>query len=151
MRKTVAIIILAVFTTKAAAELSIDSPLSFGEIAVRHNNGVSTTSITRLGAQSSTHQILIIRPGTPGVYTLSELPPYTTINLSAPVPVSSEATHPGARFSVSAIDIPASVRTDATGSVQFRMGATLSTSGNPAENYQSVADYLVFINIDLAY
>lgn len=151
MRKTLAIAVLLLLTTSASAELFIDSPLSFGEISLRHNNGVSTTSITRLGAQSSTHQIRIIRPGTPGIYTLTGLPPYTTISISAPVPVISEATHPGARFSISNIDLPSSVRSDGNGSAQFRMGATLSTSGDPAEHYQSVADYMLFINIDLAY
>lgn len=151
MHKTLAIIGFALLAKTASADLSIDSPLSFGEISVRHNSGVSSTSVTRLGAQSSSHQIRVIRTGTPGIYTLSGLPPYTTINLAAPVPVLSEATYPGARFSIDAVDIPSSVRTDASGSVQFRVGATLSTSGDPAENYQSAADYLIFVNIDMTY
>lgn len=143
--------LLLLFCSPLSAELNVDTPLNFGEIAVRDNNTVSTVSISRNGNQTSTNQIFIIKPGTPGVYTLSGLPPFATINLSVQLPILSAATFPGARFSITAIDMPASVRTDATGSVQFRMGATLSTSGDPAENYQSVADYLVFINIDLAY
>lgn len=142
---------MLLFCAPLAAELHIDTPLSFGEIAIRNNNTVSTVSISRNGNQTSTSQIFIVKPGTPGVYTLSGMPPYTTINLSAQVPILSAATFPGARFSITAIDMPASVRTDATGSAQFRMGATLSTSGNPAEHYQSVASYLLFIDLDLAY
>ncbi|HEY7885068.1 MAG TPA: DUF4402 domain-containing protein [Cellvibrionaceae bacterium] len=152
MNKSIIIIILCVFSANARADLSIDSPLSFGEITVRNNNSVSSTTITRAGAQSSTGQILVIKPGTPGVYTLSGLPAYTNVNLSLDIPVSSSMSYADtAQFTITAIDLADTVRTDGNGTVQFRMGGTLSTSGNPAENYFSGAEYIIFMNIDMAY
>jgi hypothetical protein len=146
------LLLFSVYAAAAFAEFDTDSPLSFGEIAIRHNNSVSTTTMSRNGMQTSTNQIYIIRPGTPGIYTLSGLPPYTTVNLSVDLPAYSAMAYPGtAQFQINAVDIPSSINMGNTGVAQFRLGATLSTSGNPAENYYSGADYTVFLNLNLVY
>ncbi|GAB2915779.1 DUF4402 domain-containing protein [Rheinheimera gaetbuli] len=135
-----------------SADLNIDSPLSFGEIAILNNNTVSTTTITRQGAQISTNQIYIIRSGTPGVYTLSGLPLFTNVSLSVDLPAYSAMPYPGtAQFQINAVDIPNTLNTGNTGTAQFRMGATLSTSGNPAQSYFSGADYTLFLNVNIVY
>lgn len=135
-----------------AADFNIDTPLSFGEIVVRSNNSVSTVTVQRNGAFQSTNHILIIKPGSPSVITLNGLPPYTNINLSVDLPASSAMNFPQtAQFTVTAVDIPSSVNLGPTGSTQFKMGATLSTSGNPANQYYSGAEYLIFLNVNLDY
>ena len=152
MKSKAILLLLLLPSLTVLADFNIDSPLSFGEIAILHNNSVSTTSITRLGSQSSTNQIYIIRSGTPGVFTLSGLPTFTTLNLSVDLPAYSAMAYPGtAQFQITAVDIPSSVMTGSTGSALFRMGATLSTSGNPAENYYSGADYVVYLNLTIVY
>lgn len=135
-----------------AADLNVDTPLSFGEIVVRNNNSVSTVTVQRNGALQSTNHILIIKPGTPGVFTISGLPPYTTINLSVDLPASSSMNFPQtAQFTITAVDIPSAVNLGPSGSAQFKLGATLSTSGNPVNQYYSGAEYLIFLNLNLDY
>jgi hypothetical protein len=144
--------LIACYCSSAVADFNVDIPLSFGEIAVLNNNSVSTTTISRLGSQTSTNQIYIIRSGTPGVYTLSGFQTFLNINLSVTLPAYSAMPYPGtAQFNVSAVDMPSVVNTGSSGSAQFRMGATLSTSGNPAQNYYSGADYVVYLNLDIVY
>lgn len=135
-----------------AADFHVDAPLSFGEIVVRSNNSVSTVTVQRNGAFRSTNHILIITPGTPGVFTIDGLPPYTNVNLSVDLPASSSMNYPQtAQFTIAAVDIPSSVNLGPSGSTQFKMGATLSTSGNPANQYYSGAEYLIFLNLNLDY
>ena len=135
-----------------AADFSIDAPLNFGEIAIRSNNSVSTVTVRRDGSYYSTNHIFIITPGSPGVFTLSGMTPYTNVNLSADVPASSAMAYPNtAQFSLTAIDLPSSINTGAAGNVQFKMGGTLSTSGNPANSYYSGANYLIYVNLNLDY
>jgi hypothetical protein len=136
----------------AAADFIIDSPLNFGEIAIRSNASVSTLTVYRNGASQSTNHIFIIKQGSPGVFTLNGLPPYTTVNLSVDLPAISATPYPDtAQFSLTAVDIPASINMGATGSAQFKLGGTLSTSGNPANNYYSGAVYTVYLNINIDY
>jgi len=143
---------LLLISAPLAADFIVDSPLSFGEIAIRNNNSVSTLTIHRNGAYQSTNQIYIIKPGSPGVYTLNGITPFTTVNLSADLPATSAMPFPGtAQFSITAVDMPSSINMGPTGSAQFKVGATLSTSGNPANNYFSGTDYVIFLNINIDY
>lgn len=152
MNKLAGVLLLLSLSAPLAADFTIDNPLYFGEIAIRSNNVVSTTTVYRNGAQQSTNHIFIIKPGSPGVFTLSGMPPYRNINLSADFPATSAMTYPQtAQFSITAVDIPSSINTGPSGSVQFKMGGTLSTSGNPAQNYYSGADYQIYLNLNLDY
>lgn len=152
MGKKITLLFLLNVTTVHAAELTIENPLNFGVIAIRNNNSVSTTSISRNGVQLSTGQIYILNQGSPGVFTLSDLPAYSNINLSIDLPASSIMPYPGtAQFSITAVDMPPAINMGPTGTAQFKIGATLSTSGNPANNYFNGADYVIHLNLNLDY
>lgn len=144
--------LLLCYSTSSTADLIIDSPLNFGEIVVRSNASVSTLTVNRNGSSQSTNHILIIRAGSPGVFTLSGLPPYTQVGLSVDVPASSAMNYPQtAQFTITNVDLPSSINLGPSGSAQFKMGATLTTSGNPANQYYSGADYLIFLNLNIDY
>jgi len=146
------IFLLLVISPPLIADFAVDSPLNFGEIAVRSNDIVSTVSITRNSTQQSTNHIFVLTPGSPGVFTLTDLPPFTVANLSVDLPAVSAMGYPDtAQFEITAVDIPTSVNLGPSGSAQFKMGGTLSTSGNPATNYYSGAAYLIFINLNIDY
>lgn len=152
MNKYYWITILGIFSAPCIADFTVDTPLDFGEIAVRNNNVVSTLIVARNGAVQSTNEIFIIKPGTPGVFSLSNFPPYTNVQLSVDLPAYSAMAYPNtAQFSISAVDMPTSLNLGATGSGQFKIGATLNTSGNPAQNYYSGADYLIYLNLNIDY
>ena len=152
MKKYYSALALLVLSVPLKADLTIDTPFSLGEIVVRSNNSVSTISINRNGAQQSTNQILILKAGSPGVFTLSSFPAYTIINLSVDLPAYSAMDYPGtAQFSMTAVDLQPSINVGPTGSAQFKMGGTLATSGNPAENYYSGANYVIYLNLNLDY
>lgn len=134
------------------ADINIDIPLSFGDIAIRNNTTVSTVSIARSGTQLSTGQIYILKSGTPGTFTLSGLSPYINVNLSVDLPAVSAMPYPNtAQFSMTAIDIPAVINMGPTGTAQVKIGGTLSTSGNPAQQYYSGANYTIYLNLNLDY
>lgn len=136
----------------AKADFIVDAPLNFGEIAIRSNDSVSTVTVYRNGAYQSTNHIFIITPGSPGVFTISNIAPYSNVNLTADVPASSSALYPNtAQFTLTAVDLPSAINTGASGNAQFKMGGTLSTSGNPAKNYYSGANYLIYVTINLSY
>lgn len=152
MTKTISLLLIIGLPMPVAAEFTIDNPLSFGEIAIASNASVSTVSVSRSGAVLSTNRIYIIRPGTPGVFTLSNFPPYTIANLSVDLPAYSAMMYPNtAQFTMTAVDIPSSINLNAAGSAQFKMGGTLSTSGDPAKNYYSGADYVIYLNLNIIY
>lgn len=152
MNKSVLFCISALLAAPTTADLVADAELSFGEIAVRNNNSVSTVTVHRNGAQQSTNQIYILKPGSPGIYSFSGMRPYTHINLSVDLPAVSSMPYPNtAQFSITAVDIPSSINTGNQGIAQFKMGATLSTSGNPAQQYLSGATYFIYLNINLDY
>ncbi len=139
-------------SASAAADFIIDRPLDFGEIAVRSNTLVSTVSVYRNGSTQSTNHIFIIKPGSPGAFTLTDFPPYTTVNLSVDLPATSSMAYPQtAQFSLTSVDIPSAINLGANGRGQFTLGGTLSTSGNPANNYYSGASYTIYLNINLDY
>ena len=152
MAKYINLLLLLGLSTPVVAEFSIDNPLSFGEIAIVSNASVSTVSISRNGAALSTNRIYIIRPGSPGVFTLSNFPPFTVATLSIDLPAYSAMSYPNtAQFTMTAVDMPSSINMNAAGSAQFKMGGTLSTSGNPTKNYYSGADYVLYLNLNIIY
>lgn len=152
MKKQTWLLLSLLVSMPSAADFIIENPINFGEIAIRNNTSVSTVTIHRNGAFQSTNHIFIIEPGSPGVFTLNGLPPFTTVNLTADLPVSSTSPIPDtAQFTITAVDMPSSINMGPTGSAQFKVGGTLSTSGNPAKNYFSGAEYLIFLNVNIDY
>jgi len=133
------------------ADLDTDMPLNFGTVAITANDIVSSTRIRPNGEQTSTNRMWIIAPGAPGVYTISGLAPFTTVSLVVDIPETSAELYPDtAQFTVSAVELPTTVKMDASGQSQFTMGATLETSGNVYESYYN-ALYRIFLNITLTY
>jgi len=152
VNKYFATLALLTLSGPLAADFSTDVPFSWGEIAIRNNNSVSTVSIARNGAQQSTNQIFILKPGTPGVYTLSSFPPYTLVHLSVDLPAYSAMMYPNtAQFAMTSVDMQSSINLGPTGSTQFKMGGTLSTSGDPSKNYYSGGIYVIYLNLNLVY
>ncbi|NVK54237.1 MAG: hypothetical protein HWE26_01370 [Alteromonadaceae bacterium] len=128
-----------------------DNAFSFGKIAVTNNSSVSSIQMSRSGRASATNNIYIIELGTPGVYSLTDMPPYTVINFSANVPAYSSSTIPGTQqFILRAVDMPSSVNTGQAGIAQFTIGGVLETSGLGG-TYISPASYNIDLAIDISY
>ncbi|WP_102795100.1 hypothetical protein [Bowmanella denitrificans] len=143
--------LLVFFSSGLKADLLTDANFYFGRIAITNNSIVSTTTVPVNGNQTSTNHILVIEPGQPGVYTLTDLPPFANVSVSADVPAFSSSPLPGTeQFTITAVDIPSTLKADATGSVQFKMGGTIATSGTGG-SYVSPADYMIVININITY
>ncbi|WP_164078288.1 DUF4402 domain-containing protein [Alteromonas facilis] len=133
------------------AALIVDSPLNFGRIAITNNSVVSSLQMTRNGQTTATNNIYVLEIGTPGVYTVTELPPYSLLTLTADTPAFSGSTIPGTeQFTLTAVDIPASVPVNVSGTAQFSVGGVLETSGNGG-SYIGPATYEITVNINLTY
>lgn len=139
------------FSSSVSAEFLIDSHFYFGKIAITNNSSVSSVQISRTGRSIATGNIYILEAGQPGVYSLTELPPFTVVSLSASLPAFSQSTLPGTQqFSISAVDMPDTVNTDADGTMQFMVGGVLQTSG-AGGTYLGPADYQIMLDIDISY
>ncbi|MBT1065217.1 DUF4402 domain-containing protein [Bowmanella sp. Y26] len=137
--------------TLANADLLIDTPFTFGRLAISDNSQVSSTTLARNGNQSYTGRLLVIEKGTPGTYTLTELPPFTSFSLTPSLPAYSSVAIPGsAQFVITALDIPPTVKADINGDAQFTIGGTLTTSGN-GQPYLGPADYQIMLDIEISY
>lgn len=133
------------------AELLTDSDLSFGRIAVTSNATVSSVQMSRSGRSSATGSIYILEAGSPGVYSLTDLPPYSVINLTADVPAYSSSTIAGTQqFILRAVDMPSSAPAGASGVAQFTIGGVLETSG-AGGTYIGPAPYTIVLAINISY
>jgi hypothetical protein len=142
---------VVVFSLKVPAALLIDNDLSFGKIAVTNNNIVSSVQVSRNGASAAMGNIYILEIGKPGVYTLTEFPPFALVSLSAALPAFSSSTIPGTQqFTLSSVDMPDTINVGADGSAQFKIGGVLQTSG-VGGTYISPATYQIDLNIDITY
>ncbi|GGD55560.1 hypothetical protein GCM10011357_08970 [Lacimicrobium alkaliphilum] len=144
-------LVCLVFPSAGLSDLLTDTALSFGKIAIRDNDSVSAVHLPRSGNQFPTNKILIIEPGTPGAYTLTGLPPFVEASLSADVPAFSAVPVAGTeQFTISAVDIPSTIKADASGNAHFKVGGVLETSGNGG-TYLGPLDYQIMLNINLVF
>lgn len=135
----------------AFSELLTDSNLSFGRIAVTSNTAVSSVQMSRSGRASATNFIYILDIGTPGVYTLTDLSPYTVINLTANVPAYSASPIPDTQqLILTAVDMPASIKVGPAGNAQFTVGGVLETTGTGG-SYVGPATYTIDLPINITY
>lgn len=133
------------------AALITDSDLSFGTIAITSNTSVSSVQLSRTGQATATGTLIILKLGQPGVYTLTELPPWVLVSLSANVPAFSFSTIPGTQqFTISAVDIPDTQTADESGTIQFKVGGVLQTSG-VGGTYLGPATYQILLDIDISF
>ena len=150
-KQKVFVLISSVVCAKAHAALLVDNDLSFGKIAISNNNVVSSVQVSRDGKSAATGKIYILEIGKPGVYTLTEFPPYALVSLSADVPAFSSSTIPGTQqFTISSVDMPDTINVGGDGSVQFKVGGVLQTSG-VGGTYLGPATYQIYLNIDITY
>lgn len=135
----------------AYGDITVTQQLSFGKIAITSNASVSTTTVRRNGSQQSTNKILVVQSGEPAILQLSNFPIYTTMNLSANTPVSSAMGYGGTeQFTITALDMPASVKTDLAGQATLIIGGTLATSGLGGVYYNE-AVYNIYLEIEFSY
>lgn len=135
----------------ASSNVSVVEPLQFGKIAITSNSSVSTTTVRRNGSQLSTNKILIVQQGAPAILQLSNFPIYTTVNLSAITPVSSGMPYSGSeQFTLTALDMPASIQVNGLGEATLVVGGTLATSGLGGIYYND-AVYHIYVDIEFSY
>jgi hypothetical protein len=143
--------VLLLLPAVARTEVQQIQPLSFGKIAIASNSSVSTTTVRRNGSQSSTHKIFIVQKGQPASIQLADFPIFTTIHLSAITPVTSSMPYGGSeQFTLTALDMPESIKTDNSGRANFYIGGTIATSGMGG-SYFNGASYDLYIDLELSY
>jgi hypothetical protein len=142
---------LMFLSADAIADFLIDRSFSFGKIAVTNNNTVSSVQMSRSGRVAATGHIYILEIGQPGVYTLTDLPPFSVVSVTTNLPAYSSSTIPGTQqFTISSLDISDTLNVNESGTVQFEMGGVLQTSG-AGGTYVGPAAYEILLNIDINY
>ena len=142
---------LLILSNKVCAAFLIDTEFYFGKISVTDNTIISSVQISRTGRATATGKLYILEVGQPGVYSLTELPPYVVVSLSANLPAFSTSAIPGTQqFNISAVDMPDTVNADFSGTIQFTVGGVLQTSG-AGGTYIGPADYQILSDIDISY
>lgn len=106
--------------------------LSYGMAAVKHNNPSSSLTLSPQGIAAYGDAFVYIAPTRPGRYRVTGLPPFTDLNISiAPIELSRSGTGLGPFLTLdTAVSHPLVPRTDAAGTVEFYLGARLTTSGS---------------------
>lgn len=146
-----------------AFTLSETAEMTFGTIrATAHVNGINTASLTLpadgtagavTAATPADANIVVINQGTPASFSITDAAPFTTLTLTLPTNAITLATPGGdAEFTVDTFNAiirggqndgdayttgTPNLRTDASGAVNFDVGATLHTDANSAPS-----DYL---------
>jgi|GEM_PF-1370515 len=133
----------------AAPEMTELQALDFGTIAVRDNASVSTAKVSANGTPAYTGSILFVTAPTPGRYRISGLPPFVTVTPSLlAITAAVEGQVGGAVLTLSQPVLqPADLRTNAQGEVEFRLGASMTTSGNTTPYADGV--YRAFPTLEL--
>jgi hypothetical protein len=151
-KQTIQAIFLVVFlSSQTYAALVVDREFSFGKIAITKNDSVSSLQMLRNGKATTDGSIYILEIGQPGVYTLTDLPPLAIVSLSAQLPAFSNAYIVGTQqLTLSAVDMADNVRADASGTVQFKIGGVLQTSGLGGK-YIGPATYPILLDIEINY
>lgn len=110
-------------------------PLSFGVIALKNNNASYSMRISFAGQVQTDPAIVIIEPGHPAIYELTDFPKNTPLNVSIIVP-STQTQLAGAsdpttsQFTITDHHTFSPIATtDNLGNVIINVGATLTTSG----------------------
>jgi hypothetical protein len=143
--------LLTFFPISVKADIQVVQPLSFGKIAIASNASVSTTTVRRNGTQLSTNKIFVVEAGRPAIIQLTDFPIYTTMTLTANTPVTSSMAYGGSeQFTVTALEMASTIKTDNLGQTNFLIGGTLATSGGGG-SYFNDAPYDIYIDIEFSY
>lgn len=142
---------LIILPSNLYAAITTDSAFSFGTIAIPNNDSVSSIQMLRTGHATTKGSIYILEVGQPGVYTLTDLPPLAIVSLSAQLPAVSFSPIVGTQqLTLSAVDMAQNVRANEVGSVQFKIGGVLQTSGLGG-TYIGPANYPISLGIEINY
>jgi len=128
------------------------SPLDFGTIAIKDNSAAYTLRVRYTGQIINDPEIIIIAPGSPAEYFISDLPVSTLLTISITSPsgiTTSPAVAPtNEQFTISNFDYLPSVTSDATGEYTLFVGATITTSG--VGTYQDTF-YVTTMTLNISY
>ncbi|MBY0419748.1 MAG: DUF4402 domain-containing protein [Pararheinheimera sp.] len=123
------------FIFSVKADVIVHNELSFGTIAVRGNDVVSSVVVPRVGAPYTTNKILMIEKGHPGEYTITGFLPSTPVQLTTNLPTFLGLAGVSAQFFITSADLPVNTSANAQGEVYLKVGAILQTSGN-SQSYE---------------
>jgi hypothetical protein len=132
-------LLFATFSTSISwAQIVEEIPISFGTIALVHNDSVGSLSIDIFDNLSVDNNFRVITPGNFGVFNISGLPANSALPVQ--VNITNSTMNPGRAFdesftfSVSSYDQTA--RADASGNATIRVGGTITTSGTGNRNFE---------------
>lgn len=137
------------YSAASVADIVLLRALSFGKIAVRHNDVVSNYSIDYNGETTIPNDIVVITQPTTAEFLISGYAPHKNLSISVVVTSPVSSTPSPEEFTLSAVDAPATVKTAGDGSALLTVGGTLTTSGS-GNNYVDVTyttQYRVIVNL----
>jgi hypothetical protein len=143
-------IVFLVFVSPASAQTIVENQaLTFGKIVMSDLNTVSTVTVNPAGSYTVDPTTYIMEDPENGDYDLVGGPPSTAYTLTFPPAVG--LVGPGvSNFTVDNFTIlPASLTTDLSGDVGFRLGARLRSSGSGLP--YSDGNYSGTIDINISY
>jgi len=148
--RIICFLLISIASFKTIAQIVEDIPISFGTIAVVHNDTVGSLAIDIFDNLSVDNNFRVITPGNFGVFTVSGLPSNSSlpveISVTNPTMNPSRAFDESFIFSVSSFDQTA--RADASGNASIRVGGTITTSGTGNRNFEQ-ATYASQIRITI--
>ena len=107
------------------------SPLDMGRVAVIRNDTVGNLSVDRFDRVSHSNHFRVIIPGKAAVYQLSGAAARTGYFFSAVARQTVFPINPGVEtFTIESLSYDDYQVTDANGSLLFKLGANIETSGN---------------------
>lgn len=125
--RTVGIAAIVLQPFSLSAELQVLRAFSFGQIVVKDAAILSTLVVPASGSSYSTGRIFVIAPGQSGLFRLTGLEPFRTVQLSPQLPLYSYDPPNSDGFEIIAVDMPSQIESDALGEIQFPIGAELRT------------------------
>ena len=126
--------------------------MNFGSIAVISNNSQEFISINHMGNVSSSSAVMVVSPPSTGEFILSNFPPNQRLFVSGQslLPSSMSIQYSPEQFSLTDVDVPSVIFSDASGSANLPVGGTLSTSGSGNNAYIDT-DYSIRYQITVNY
>ena len=131
-----------------AQTITENSPLTFGKLVLVNNASVKDVILLPSGAYTADPDFIFFSDPQLGNITVDGYPPFATLSVSVSDTTLNSLGGGSANFSTSAtFTNPAVVVTDATGSVTFDVGATMSSDGGGAiftdNDYEGVYTVIV--------
>lgn len=133
------------------ADLSVEQPLSFGEIVVASNSSIQRIVIDDLGNVSFTSGIRPITRPQVGVVRLSNYPANAQVfvNIVVSQPNTNSIAASPEQFTLATVIAPPSIITERDGTALLRFGGEMQTSGSGSRNFaDTIYSAQVFITLN---